>query len=1054
MKNYTTLFTRILGTKPFRLLKGGILTFALATSVNAQQTYTFTNAGATGSLGPTQGQVNAAYSASNLNGSVTINIQGIQEFTIPVTGGYRIEARGASGYGTFGGRGAIMAGDFTLTAGTVLKIAVGQQGAPPNNSQNQYGGGGGSFVTYTNNTALVVAGGGGGSWATSFTGSSDGTVTTNGRPGVNGSFNGAGGTNGSGGLNASSADGGGGLTGNGGGGAGGLAYINGATGGSNRGHGGFGGGAGTSSWDNRRGGGGGGYSGGGGAAANSSASGNPEGGGGGSFNAGVNQTNSSGANTGMGLVIIRELCAINISRAGTNSLGEICSGNSATLTTNAVSNYSWSTGATSSSIVVSPTVNTIYTLTAMSVSNCVAIATVAVNVNAAIPTLTLNTSNVTAGGACPNSTIALTASGASTYTWTGNVNNGVPFTPGGASGYTVSGENACGTVTAATSVSIHPAPPVTASASQPSVCSGNTVTVVGSGASTYTWNVSGISNGVPFSPTQTQTYIVTGSSAFNCTASAAVIVSVTTTPILAPIATPTRICFGETATITASGAANYSWSPGNESSAAITVTPGSTSTYTVVKWNDNCFDTKTITVLVDQLPNVLAFTNNSVICIYNTTTLQAGGGQSYTWAPQGGQGPNSFTTIVSPQVSTNYTVTAFDGNCTNSATLDVIVNPNPTITIAASNSVICNGQSVTMTASGGQNYQWSAGLSGNPVTATPTAPVLYTVSGTNSFGCTGVASQIVLVNTLPVITTTVSQPLVCAGNSSTLSAAGAHTYVWSAGTTPNGAATVVNPNVNTVYTVTGTFTNTTCSDSRTVAVAVFDPSFAVNSNTSVCFGGAITLTASGAISYTWNSGTQGPAITVSPTVATVYTVNATSISGSVSCPSSNTVEVTIYQNPVVTAVATRTSICRNESVDLNAGGAQTYSWNNNMNGPVITVSPFSQTNYTVTGTDQFGCKNTATVQVRVQTCVGISDLSPDQKQVTVYPNPNNGIFTIQSDVAMDLMLFNEIGQLVKTFSLTEANAYSANIQDLSNGIYFLKGNNGDVSVTQKIVVQK
>ena len=132
----------------------------------AQQTYTFTNAAATGSVGPTQAQINAAYLTTNLNGSVVISpTAGIQTWTVPSNGGYRIECRGGQGVGAYGGRGANMAGDFTLTAGTVLKILVGQKGEmSANTSANaQYGGGGGSYVTNLANVPYVIAGGGGGS---------------------------------------------------------------------------------------------------------------------------------------------------------------------------------------------------------------------------------------------------------------------------------------------------------------------------------------------------------------------------------------------------------------------------------------------------------------------------------------------------------------------------------------------------------------------------------------------------------------------------------------------------------------------------------------------------------------------------------------------------------------------------------------------------------------------------------------------------------------------------------------------------------------------------
>ena len=138
----------------------------------AQNTFTFTNAGATGSVGPTQTMVNTTYSNTSLNGLVTVSL-GIQSFTIPSTGNYRIEAVGAAGGtqsyspGYPGGLGASMRGEFTFTTGTVLKILVGQRGEDTrvNTEDNAApGGGGGSFVYIiaTSSVPLIAAGGGGG----------------------------------------------------------------------------------------------------------------------------------------------------------------------------------------------------------------------------------------------------------------------------------------------------------------------------------------------------------------------------------------------------------------------------------------------------------------------------------------------------------------------------------------------------------------------------------------------------------------------------------------------------------------------------------------------------------------------------------------------------------------------------------------------------------------------------------------------------------------------------------------------------------------------------
>ena len=138
-------------------------TFAFFSLASAE-TYTFTNAGATGQNGPTQTQITSSYSGSNLAGNVTINTQGIQEWTVPFSGEYEIEAKGASGGSSssnsrLGGKGASIKGTFSLTQNSTLKILVGQQGMEGTHSNKDYGGGGGSFVIqspYNNNGSILI----------------------------------------------------------------------------------------------------------------------------------------------------------------------------------------------------------------------------------------------------------------------------------------------------------------------------------------------------------------------------------------------------------------------------------------------------------------------------------------------------------------------------------------------------------------------------------------------------------------------------------------------------------------------------------------------------------------------------------------------------------------------------------------------------------------------------------------------------------------------------------------------------------------------------------
>ncbi len=285
--------------------------FALS-SYSFAQVYTFTNAGAIGNVGPTQAQLNTAYTGTPLAGQVTSN-SGIQRWIVPTTGTYRVETWGAQGSNataTTGGLGAYMSGEFALTAGETLWVLVGQN-APntPNRINLSSSGGGGTFVTKaphnTNASILVIAGGGGGT-GNERPATSNATTAQNGQTGSAG----AGGVNGNGGTTGTAGAGpGGGFFTNGINTGFGFAYVNGGAGGPvnatySVNGGGFGGGGSVTSGGNSRYGGGGGYSGGSGSTSLSGATTGLWGGGGGSYNNGTNQLNQGGVNTGHGKVVI------------------------------------------------------------------------------------------------------------------------------------------------------------------------------------------------------------------------------------------------------------------------------------------------------------------------------------------------------------------------------------------------------------------------------------------------------------------------------------------------------------------------------------------------------------------------------------------------------------------------------------------------------------------------------------------------------------------------------------------------------------------------------
>ncbi|WP_317896546.1 T9SS-dependent choice-of-anchor J family protein [Aurantibacillus circumpalustris] len=782
-------------------------------------------------------------------------------------------------------------------------------------------------------------------------------------------------------------------------------------------------------------------------------------------------------------IIVTSNCFINMTSSPLNSTVSpiICSGNNVTLTTNAVNNYTWSNGANTPSIVVSPTINTMYSVIATSSANCVSSASLNVQVNNGIPSLSLaNTASATSGS-CPNSTVVLTASGANSYSWSGgsvSVTNGLPFVPNTSANYTVVGTNACGTSSAAASISLHPLPTATAVASTPTLCSGNMLTLTGLGTATsYAWFGGSvvITNGVGFTPPLTVTYTLVGTSALSCTVGATIPVTVYPTPINPPTANPALVCIGGSSTLSATGAANYTWTSSSQTvnTANFIVTPvvGNT-TYTITKANSTCYNTQIITVVTNPLPSIFAIVTPTVVCALSPATLAVGGALTYTWTSPG---PPSYTftgasPITSPVAPSIYTVAASDGTCINTTTVFLNANPNPTITATASTPSLCEGETVTLNANGGLNYNWTltggATYTGSSIVHTPTTATAYNVSGSNSFGCTSSANQVVLVYPKPIVTASSNKILICSGSSATLTASGASTFSWDANA--NNVLTpiaVVNPTALTssavMYTVEGTNSSTGCKNTQTVSVGVFVPTLTINGSTNTCSGGLINLTAGNGVlgTYNWHTGSGTPitnqTLQMPLTVASVFTLTANSNSVGLICPATQTIALGIYYNPTITAVPARTLICTKESVGITAAGATSYAWNNTMTGPTITVSPTGTTaNYTVTGTDDNGCSSTATVQVKISNCSGINELSNLNNEIIIYPNPNDGKFTIQTNADLKLSLVNELGQLIRVINLSANNNYEVNISDLAKGIYFVSGQKDGLQIYQKIVVTK
>jgi hypothetical protein len=187
------------------------------------------------------------------------------------------------------------------------------------------------------------------------------------------------------------------------------------------------------------------------------------------------------------------------------------------------------------------------------------------------------------------------------------------------------------------------------------------------------------------------------------------------------------------------------------------------------------------------------------------------GATSYSWSLPGGWTGTSSTNTISIVAGANSgIISVIAGNpCGNSqaVTLNVTVNPSPTISVASTHSVICKGNSTDLNAMGASTYTWNSFIITQSITVSPTVTTSYSVSGSNSFGCLNSTVFTVTVTNNPLPTIAVNGPtIMCTGQTVNLASNGASTYTWLPGNL-NGFFVSVSPTVTTTYTVTGTDAN-------------------------------------------------------------------------------------------------------------------------------------------------------------------------------------------------------------------------------------------------------
>jgi len=330
---------------------------------------------------------------------------------------------------------------------------------------------------------------------------------------------------------------------------------------------------------------------------------------------------------------------------------------------------------------------------------------------------------------------------------------------------------------------------------------------------------------------------------------------------------PQTICFGQTATLTATGAATYQWSTG-ATTASINVTPAVTTTYTVTGTLNACSKSDQVVVSVTPNPTVSISASANPICAGDSILLTASGAVDYLWGVNPG---NGNPVKVAPLSNEIFSVTGTTSGCSSMASIFITVNPVPEVTLSAPQNPVCRGKSTTIFAGGADSYIWSDSLGTlNALNLAPDSTTTYSVTGTST-GCSDTASITIKVN--PVYTENNPQTI-CNGQVYSLNT---HNY------------TLPGTYIDTLYSIAG-------CDSVILTQLTVNPVFSANVSAEICDGN----------SYIFPDGTAS-------TVAAVHTSNLITIYG---CDSIIITALTV--NPIYSMDNPQT-IC----------DGQTYSFNSN-----------------------------------------------------------------------------------------------------------------------------
>jgi hypothetical protein len=482
------------------------------------------------------------------------------------------------------------------------------------------------------------------------------------------------------------------------------------------------------------------------------------------------------------------------------------------------------------------------------------------------------------------------------------------------------------------------------------------------------------------------------------------------------------ICSGQITTLTANSAGIINW----YNSSTSTLSIGSSSTFvtpTLSAGNYTYFAeaTNACTFAPFRFPTTVNVRVTPTISV-NSVTL-CGSQNSHTIIPSGA---NTYTyssgsSLVVTSVTAVYTVSGTNSvGCISTSTLQVSKLNLPTPTLSINSGSICPNNTFTILPSGALTYS----VQGGSFIVNPNLSTTYTVIGFDANGCSATAMSTVFVLAAPIIT--LNNSTICIGQTYTMYPSGAITYTYLNG------GPIVTPISTSNYSLIGTNSNGCVSSNPkivTVTVNTLTPNVTVNSG-SICLGNTFFLTPSGADTYTYSSISNW----VNPTITTLYVVTGRFLNSV--CTASAISTVVVY-SPTLTVITNPSLICAGATSSITVSGAVSYTWNGLNLGNFSIVSPTTTTNYSISGIDADGCFSNTVVTISVQECLNNPKNLINNNILSVYPNPNDGLFTLLTSQMIEIKIFNSLAQLVFKANLNEA-INQFNLKVLPDGIYFIE----------------